>query len=196
MNSIKRKKQRAFTLVEMLVTVAIIGFIVTILSSIFSTSYKQYRIGTKSIDLNQKASLSVQDFEKIARGATTVIAAESSNFEFYSYLKNDSHPAPSKIDYYLEDGKFYRSMIAPVDISGTFVYPEADKEIKIISDNVISPSLFTYYNDANSELGYPVQTDVVRMVKISIQIDDDIAKKPDLAEQSTAVQLRNLKNNL
>lgn len=181
---------------EMIVTVALVGVIGLIVASLYTSGNKQYRLGMKRINLNEQAALAVRDFEKISRGTTSIISATSNNLVFYSYLKGDNHPAPSKISYYLENKKLYRSSIAPTIQENTFIYPDSDKEIKKIAENVVTLNLFKYYNDANNELEFPIQNDVVRMIKMSIEIDDDINTSPESAEQSTAIQLRNLKNNL
>lgn len=190
------KKKKAFTLVEMIITVALVGVISTVMSSVFANGQKQYRVGSKRIKLNEKAALAVRDFEKTSRGATSLISADPNNFSFYAYLKADSHPAPSKISYYLDNGVLYRSLIPPVVSEGDIIYQESDKIIKQLTDDVVSENIFNYFNDVNSELELPIQNDVVRMVKISIEIDDDINSVPESAIQATAVQFRNLKNNL
>lgn len=188
--------KRGFTLVELLVTTAIISVMSLIISNIYSSGNKQYRTGLKRIELNEKAALAERDFETITRGATSIIAAESDNLSFYTYLIGDANPAPSKIDYYIENNVLYRSSIAPVISSGSFTYPEGNKIVKKITDDVVSVDIFTFYNDANIQLSFPVQNDVVRMVKMSIMIDNDLNSSPEAAVQSTAIELRNLKNNL
>lgn len=191
-----KEQKKAFTIVEMLVATAIISIISLIISGVFSSGNKQYKTGLKRIDLNEKAALAERDFEMITRGATGIISAESDNLSFYTYLIADTHPAPSKINYYLDNGILYRSSIAPVSSDGNFIYPESSKIVKKVTDNVVGTDLFTYFNDANIELSFPVQSDVVRMIRMSITIDDDINRQPESAIQSTAVELRNLKNNL
>ena len=191
-----KNKKNGFSLIEMLVTVSLIGALGTIIASVYANGNKQYRLGVKSITLNEQAASASRDFEKIVRGTTAILSANASTLTFYTYLKGDTHPAPSKVSYYLLDGKLYRSSILPVVADNTFVYPDSQKEIKQIAENVISDSIFKYYNDANSELALPVQSDVVRMIKMSVEIDNDINSAPEPAEQSTSIQLRNLKNNL
>jgi len=189
-------KKNGFSLTEMVVTIVLVGIIGMIVASLYSGGNKQYRLGTKRLQLNEQAALAVRDFEKISRGTTAIISATNNDLTFYTYLKGDTHPAPSKINYYLDNNQLYRSSIAPIVSENTFVYPESQKEIKLIAQNVITMALFQYYNDANTELTFPIQNDVVRLIKMSIEIDDDINVSPESAEQSTAVQLRNLKNNL
>jgi hypothetical protein len=45
-------------------------------------------------------------------------------------------------------------------------------------------------------LNFPVQNDVIRMAKMLVEIDEDTNNSPEKAAQSTAVEFRNLKNNL
>ncbi len=189
-------KKNGFSLMEMIVTVVLVGILGLIIASLYTSGNKQYRLGTKRIALNEQAAIAARDFEKMSRGTTAIISANSNNLTFYSYLKGDTNPAPSKISYYLDGNSLYRYSISPIIAENTFIYPDSQKEIKKIAENVISVNLFKYYNDANSELEFPIQNDVVRLIKMSIEIDNDINASPESAEQSTAVQLRNLKNNL
>lgn len=189
-------KSRGFTLIEIIVTVGLVGFLLVIMSTIMTNGLKSYRLGQKEINNNEKAVDAVSDFEKIARGATALVAAEDGTLTFYSYLKGDNHPAPSKIGYYLIGTILYRFTIAPVQVENNFTYPEVDKVVKKLAENVVSADIFSYYNATNAELAFPVQLDVIRMIQMRILIDDDQNNPPDPAEQVTSVQLRNLKTNL
>jgi len=161
-----------------------------------TNGFKAYRLGQKEIGNNEKAVRAVSDFEKITRGATSLITAEAGTLTYYSYLKGDNHPAPSKVGYYLDGTTLYRYVIAPVQVENNFTYPEADKVISKLADNVVSADIFSYFNATNSELTFPVQLDVVRLVRMRVLVDDDTGNPPDPAEQVTSVQLRNLKTNL
>ena len=189
-------KKKAFTLVEMIVATGLVGIISVIVSGIYSNGIKQYSLGIKRIGLNESVAFATRDFEKMTRGATKIITAENNSLTFLSYLRADAHPAPSKISFYIQEGVLYRSNIAPVSSEGSFIYPESDKVVKKITENLLDDNIFSYFNDANTDLSFPIQNDVVRMIKISIGIDDDKNSPPESAVQSTAVQLRNLKNNL
>jgi hypothetical protein len=171
--------------------------VMLILANVFSTSQKQYRLGIKKITQNEEAALAVRDFEKITRGATIILKAEPNTLTFLTYLKGDDHPDSSKISYYLDNNTLYRSVTLPtVDGSGGIVYPDSGKSVKIIASNVRSSQLFSYFNEANAELNFPVQTDIIRMIKLSVEIDENPSVPPESAVELTAVQLRNLKNNL
>lgn len=189
-------KSKAFTIIEMVVTIGLVGFLLVILSSVLTNGLKSYRFGQKEIGNNEVAVRAVSDFEKITRGATSLVTAEADNLTFYSYLREDSHPAPSKIGYYLDGTTLYRFTIAPVQVQNNFTYPEGDKVVKKLADNVVNTDIFSYDNATNAELSFPVQLDVVRLVQMKVLIDDDQNSPPDPAEQVTSVQLRNLKTNL
>jgi hypothetical protein len=180
----------------MIVTIGLVSLISVMMATIFANGEKQYRVGSKQISQNEKAALAVRDFEKIARGATGIISANPNSLSFYSYLKGDNHPAPSKINYYIENGILYRSLIPPAVTDGQITYPESDKIIKQISDHLVNENLFSFYGDTNEVLNFPVQNDVIRMAKMLVEIDEDTNNSPEKAAQSTAVEFRNLKNNL
>lgn len=190
------EKKNGFTLIEVIVVTALMGFLTLIVSTVVSNSYKAYQLGQKTIDLNEKCSSAILDFEKYARGATQIVEADSDNFTFLTYLKGDQNPAPSKTSYYIENNKLYRSSIAPLRQGTDFIYPDQNKVTNLIVSDLQSSDVFSYFDDTSNILDQPLQIDLVRMTKINLIIDDDAAKLPSVAIQSTAIQFRNLKTNL
>ncbi|HOX41254.1 MAG TPA: type II secretion system protein [bacterium] len=196
MRPINTKFAAGYTLIEMTVVIALIGLLSIAISSFFSYGNKSYREGMQKIDTDEICAKAVRDVEKNARGATEITEATANTFEFYAFLRDDIHPAPSKVRYYLANGELIRSTIAPEGSGPTFTYMENNKKVEIIAEHVVGAEIFSYYNDASSTLSFPVQTDAIKMVEFSIAIDFNTVTPPGPAVQSTFVQFRNLKTNL
>lgn len=191
-----KEKKKAFTIIEMVMVTFLIGILSFLVATMLTRSTKSYKFGVERLSLNEAAAKSVRDFEKITRGATSVVSANTNTITFFAYLLGDNHPAPSKISYYLESSTLYRSVISPVEVGDQFTYPETNIEIIKISENVLDDNFFNYYNALNQELALPVQLDNIRAVRFTVSIDNDINLPPSNVAETTVVQLRNLKTNL
>lgn len=189
-------KKSGFTLIELVVVIALLGIFVVMLSSFVASGYKSYRLGRERVVANEAVTKAVSDFEKIARGATRVLVADDQNIVFYAYLKGDNNPSPSKIGYYTTGNIFYRSMIKPVVSGQDILYPDADKVETKLAQDLTAPATFQFYSDANIELALPLQLDVIKAARITLTVDKDVAAPPEAATQSTLIEFRNLKTNL
>lgn len=189
--------KKAYTLIELTVVIALLGVIGIVVATMIVRNFQSYRFSRDTINTQEEAAKALRDFEKIARGTTQVITSTSSVYEFYTYLANDSQPAPSKIRYFVENGEFMKGVIAPVGTGPTFDYPIADENVIPVCPNVINgATLFNYFNDANAEITSPVPPDAVKMIQFTITLDKDTSKKPDPITETTKANLRNLKTNL
>jgi len=200
----KFKKKNGLTLIEIVITIALIGAIGLIVVSLTGSSLKNYRVSQETIRVQDKVAAIMRDFESVARGTTEVITAESGQFELYAYLAGDAHPAPSKIRYYFENGTISKGKIAPDGAGPTYLYPAENEEIEVLSEDITEENLFKYYSDVNFDydneestiLEEPVSTTAVRMVRISISSDKNLDQPPGEITEITLVSLRNLKSNL
>ncbi|MCL5407535.1 MAG: prepilin-type N-terminal cleavage/methylation domain-containing protein [Patescibacteria group bacterium] len=190
------KKYDGFSLMELMVTITILILMSTAFMVLFSNGYKTYRYNREMIGSAEQAAIGIRAFEKTARGATNITEAANNLLTFLAYQKGDNYPAPSKISFYLTGASFYKSVIPPTPSGSTYIYQDADKVVTLITDHVSSQNMFSYYNEAGTLLSMPPAKEAIKMINFSITIDLDPAQAPNGVNQSTKVELRNLKTNL
>ena len=105
-----RPRTSGFTLVEVMVSLAIVGLIMTLMSSGLSVGLESWERGTDAIrELDQRASV-----ERLLRRQLTlaspdgpVFAGDAARLEFVApYSLVDGPTAARKIDYRIQDGRF------------------------------------------------------------------------------------------
>lgn len=193
----KIKYKKGISLIELTVTAGLFVVISGLMMVMIVRSYNAYRFSRQTIDAQEKAAEAMRDFEKNTRGATQILASTPSELTFYSYLLDDLQPAPSRVRYYVENGNLMKGVIHPTGAGPVFDYPTGEEFFKPIAKNVINgDNLFLYYNDASVQIGDPTPIDAVRMIKLTVTIDQDPASPPGAITSTTNVNLRNLKTNL
>lgn len=198
------KYKKGMTLLEVLITISFVAAIGILVAVLMGRALKSYRFNQETVRVQDKVAAVMRDFESIARGATEVLSAESDQFEFFSYLAGDAHPAPSKIRYYFEDNSIKKGRISPSGSGPDYTYPAENEKVEILSKDITSSNLFLYYSDVNFDYDFeeatlledPVSVTAVRMVSIMVSSDKDPNQAPDVIVEKTLVSLRNLKNNL
>jgi hypothetical protein len=163
-----------------------------------------YRFNQQAIKMQDSAALAVRDFENKARGAEQILTATTDTLEFYAYIAGDVRPAPSKIRFYYESGSLVRGIINPEGAGPVYAYPSANEQFKTVADGLQNNSLFLYYydadydysNDETTRLTFPISLPNIKMVRLSMVIDYNAEKPPVAAEETTLLNLRNLKRNL
>jgi hypothetical protein len=134
-------------------------------------------------------------------GAYLIDSATPTSFTFYSDINDDG--IKERIRYFL-DGNTLKKGI--VESSGNpIVYNLANEEISEIVHNIsninnnVAP-IFSYY-DTNYDgstlpMADPVNILAIRLIKITVIIDQDTTKLPNAVTFTTQVSIRNLKDNL
>ena len=195
-NTAYKNRKPAFTLIEILVSVAISSVLILVLSRVFSNGYKNYRLGQQKITNNEVATRAVSDFEKIARNTTVLESASAQGITFYAFLRDDSGNFPTKIEYSYDstDRNLIKKVTDPVVTAGVADYT-GPTETKVIADNIIDENIFRYFN-AGNQLMDVIDITVVKKVEITVTVDQNPGLTPDPATQSTSVLFRSLESNL
>lgn len=202
-NSYKHDYYRGFTIVEVLFGVSIFVLIM-VLIALFARNTWNYNTflsgGLANVDNMRLAlktiSAEIRTASTAETGAYVISQATDTSFAFYSDI--DSDGLTEKVRYYLEAGKLKKGVIKP---SGSpLTYNSANETISVLISGVTSPTTWSYY-DANYDgtsapLSSPVNVSQVRLVKITVTIDQDPNKAPTTHSFSTQVSIRNLKDNL
>lgn len=170
-----------------------------------SNSFKSYNFNRQAIDMQDSAALALREFENKTRGAEQLLIENRDELAYYAYIAGNVRPAPSKIRFVSENNILKREIYYPQGTGPTYAYPETPDDVKVIATGVInSDNLFSYYsaenynysNDSITKLPFPVEVSKIKMIRIDLEIDFDIAKPPAASHETTMVNLRNLKRNL
>ncbi len=199
----KFKYKKGFTLVETLFGVAIFVVIVGALT-LFSRNIWVYNsfVSAGLSDANSaRQTLKIITAEirtaSIADTGSYVIAlANSTAFTFYSDIDDDG--LKEKVRYFLNGTTLQKGVIKP---SGSpLTYNPTSETISTLVSNITNNSIFNYYDKnydgTTAALGTPVNIPLVRLIKVTIQIDKDPNKAPNAMTFSTQISIRNLKDNL
>lgn len=190
------KNKRAFTLIEMTVVIALISMITVVVSVFLSQSIKSYRLKRQSVDLQEKTAHVMREFEQTVRAASTVITASETEFKFYRFFDLTS-TYPIQVRYFLDDDKFKIGLTDPSGIAPNITYPDGEERIALIIEDVVNTDvLFKYYNGVGTLLLDPANSVNVRMVELTISLDQNPGAPPEPVTELTKVHLRNMKDNL
>lgn len=202
------KRNSGYTLVEFLVAMAIF---VVVFGAVANFS-KDTIVYTSSLQNSLSAETDLRSllrqFAAEIRtasigntGAATIVEALPTRIKFYSDYNGDG--IKEQIQYYLSsDGKtLYKNVLAPRG-SPLQYYPSDASTTSTIIHNITNgaTNIFDYYNGTydgtTAALSQPVDTNAVRLVKITVIIDNNPNTSPTPITGTTQVSLRNLKDNI
>lgn len=201
--SIKQKK--AFTLIEITIVIFVMAMLSLLVATLLANSFKSYRLGLQGVRMQDATAKILRDFENKVRGAEEIVIADSNELSFYAYIAGDIRPAPSFIRYFVEEGVLKRGVITPEGEGPIYFYPPESEIFTDIAEGIINhDTLFDYYgaalydysDDSSTKLPYPITIADIKMIRVNVQVDYDISKPPATAQETTLVNLRNLKRNL
>lgn len=198
---------KGFTLVEIVVVVGIVSVIGLLIakfqSDVFSfnrTFSSSFTTADSAQKLLRPMTAEIRSASPSSSGAFPIDSIGQYNFSFYSDIDNDG--LKELVKYYATGTVMYKDVIKPTGNTPA-VYNTANKVtttfitgVRNISDNV---PIFQYYSSAytggagGEVLPSGGKVEDVRLVKISIKIDDDSNKAPIALTVSSQVSIRNLK---
>jgi len=198
-NSIK--KQKGFTLIEIVISVSIIAMIVGAVGAFQSGIFKSNRIIQSGLMNQQEAKKLIRPFAQEVRGANIsalggypIATATSLTFTFYTDLDGDG--LSEKVKYYVENGELIKSVIEPD--TETHQYDEENSKITKVIKDIIDEPVFYYFGDdyvgssSSTPLASPVTPSEIKVVKIVVKINSNESSEVEPFEVSTQVSLRNL----
>lgn len=190
---------------ELLVTMAIFLLIMGIVGKfakdifnyedIFSSGLTAYDEARKVL---QPIASEIRSASSSSLGSYPIETTGTNNFIFFTDINNDG--LKERIRYYLSGTTLMRGVISP---SGSpLQYLSGNETTTEIVHGVRngSTAIFTYYDTnysgSSSPLSAPISVFNVRLVKITLIIDDNLNKPPTAVTVTTQVTIRNLKDNL
>jgi len=201
---IKAKLTKGYSLPEIIITVAILTLIIGAVGAFQSDIFSLNRVIQVGLNNQYEAKKILKPFTNEVRGAvssdTGSYALEevgTSTFTFYSNIDNDAKI--ERVRYFLEGDTFKKGI---TESSGDPVsYDENNEQIVQVVHNVVSDNIFEYYDSnydgtaSTSALVFPVSPSQVRLVRVILEVDDDLNKEPAPLALETRVSIRNLKDN-
>lgn len=183
--------------IMILISVAISAFVKNILT--------MNRFYAESVTAQEGARRAIKVMDKEVRalspsstGAYPIAQAGSSTFVFYSDVDNDSYK--ERIRYFVDGSSLKKGTIEPA--GNPLAYNPADETFIELSHgfaNDLAP-LFSYYDadyDGTTDpLSDPIDVSSIRLLKITLMIDQDPLRPPGPITITTQITMRNLKDNL
>jgi hypothetical protein len=132
-------------------------------------------------------------------GAYPISSVGTSSITFFT--DSDGDLLKEQIRYFMSGTTLRRGSIKP---SGSpLAYNSANEQFSDAAHNIrnATSSPIFYYYDTNYDgttppLSYPIDVSTIRLIKVSLFIDDDMLRAPDSIEVTTQISMRNLKDNL
>ena len=193
--------KKGFTLIEALVSMGIFLLIITAAMWFISTIFSSSNIIYNQLNAQKEARHVIENFVKEARNASAssigsylISAATATSFTFYSDIDADSYA--EKVRYFVSGNIFKKGVIKP---SGNpLVYNSATEVVtEVVHDLTSGQQPFLYFNKnytgTGAALSFPINILDVRVVQLSLTIDQKPSVSPLPITVSSKVEIRNLK---
>ncbi len=192
--------KNGFTLIEILIAIAIFSGIVFVISSFGLDVYDFGIFLGENLTAQQELQLTLRSMVSEMRamtqsvgGAYPIESASQNSIVFYS--DSDGDGFTERIRYFLDGNILKRGIIKPtgnpLSYSGTEDIREAVHNIYLSAGNI-----FGYYdvgyNGTQSELSFPVNIPLVRLIKAKLTVDPNPADPSSRVNFSAEVNIRNL----
>ncbi len=205
----KQKKYKmigGFSIAETIVYIAIFSIImlsVTMFAKdVFSLNFTIQSNLNIQLDARHLVKVMVSELREAAPSATggyPIESASSTAIVFYSDINSDSKI--ERVRYFLSGNAMKKGIVSPTGSPAT--YNTNNETVTTLINNVISSSTvpnFQYYassyDGTTQPLGTPVDIPSIRLVKMTILVDNDPNKSPVSLQVTSQVSLRNIKDNL
>jgi hypothetical protein len=194
---------KGITLVEVLISIGISLLVIVGVVSLFLTSWKYNEIVWEQLKTQNEGRKVTRDFVNELRiasvssiGAYPIEAASSTAIIFYGNIDTDS--LVEKIRYFLSGRTLKKGVTKPT--GSPLTYNSANEVVvDVAHDLVTSTVLFSYfgsnYSGVESALSSPVNVTQIRMVRISLTLEEDPNASPVPFYIESKAMVRNLKDN-
>lgn len=194
------KIQNGYTLIEMLVVVAIILIVVPVLFASINSLYKTHAITLSRAFALVDTTNGVKEITKDVRaasyaenGAVPIASIATSSLEIYTDTDYDGKV--ERVRYYLDGTAVWKGVIEP---TATSSYPSSTETITKLTNNIINNEtntpLFKYFTSTSTEITNYSQALSVRRIEITLIGSYTYSNKKSEIKIESSASIRNLKD--
>src|SRR3989338_5078606 len=205
MNTFKPKMKNGMTLVEVLISLGIFVIISLALSGFGRDIFFLRSSAESNLLAQMEARQVLRNFVSETRGVSPSILgsypisqAGTSTVTFFVDLDGDK--LKEQVRYFLDGGSLKRGVVIPSTNPVSYSGSESVATVVKYVINSSSTPIFEYYDEnftgTSSPLTYPLDISRIRLIKVTVVVDENISRPPGAIVSSTNVTLRNLKNSL
>lgn len=198
----RHHKKTGFTLLEILFAVSIFVMVSLVMgafarntwvyNSFISSSFNNLNAGRTTL---KTMVAEIRTASSGDNGAYVVSAASNTSFTIYSDIDNDA--LKERVRYFVSGNSLRRGVIKP---TGSPLGYTGTEVITTLIPNITNATVFEYYDKnydgTTASLASPIQIPSVRLVKITVTIDENPNRAPGPITLTSQVTLRNIKDNL
>jgi len=200
LSSERATSQKGFSLIEMIVLIAVFIVIIMAIVSALQFVYRGQRFAFEQADATrsartgiEKAVRSLREMSYADNGAYPVISIATSSINFYSDYDNDKKI--ERIRYFLDGTNFKKGITEASGDPPT--YNTSNEIVSLVSDNVRNTSLsipmFTYYDKSGALMTNFNDVSSLAFVVVRIVVNLHPERAPDNFELRSSATLRNIK---
>lgn len=196
---------KGITIVEVTVT----AFLVMILGITFWSAFREnFTLSRRAHSslvaqqelqiLGRRFSAEVREARQSETGSFAIGKASTTEFIFFADADNDG--LAERIRYFVSGTELRKGVVVPTGSPSAYVL--GNESVRTVIRNLVATttSAFQYYDGSytgtSSPLVSPFDPAAVRLVHMTLVIDDDITQPPEPVVSTTHVTLRTLKDNL
>ncbi len=189
------------TLIEVIIAIGIFSAIMLGTTVLFVSLWKMQgftmRLGMSSQQATHvvtRMADQIRDARQADNGAYVIVTASPAEFVFYTDSDRDGMTERVR---FFRDGNVLRRGIIEPSSTVPVVYDAATEVVSIMAKDVVDTTdgtpLFVYYDENNVALGTTPAVADIRMVRITVTVDTDVAAPPAGVVISSFASLRNLR---
>lgn len=189
--------KQGFGILELLVSLGIFVAIVWVLANFQVNVFSQKSIIGSGLTAEYEARTSIKKLIAELRaavisdtGSYQIALATGSSLTFYS--DRDGDGLVEQLRYYLNGPTLQKGVIKPTGAPLQYVAGN-EQTTREVGNLINTTSLFTYYDASGVVLPEPIDLPLVRLIKITYTIDDNLNKPPAPLTLSSQVSVRSLK---
>lgn len=194
------------TLIEVIISMAILSLMIFTVSTfqrdVFSLNTTLQSGLNAQLDARHLVKVMVAELRRATQssvGTYPIESASSTAVIFYSDINNDG--SVDRVRYFVSGSTIKKGVVVPT--GNPLSYNLGNEVLSTLIKSVVASSTlpaFEYYpasyTGTSSPLTYPISISAIRLVKITVIIDNDSNRSPTPVTVTSSVNLRNLKDNL
>lgn len=201
----KKYSKKSFTLLETLISLGIFILIMLLIWGWQKDIFSINNILVKRVITQENLRKTIINFIAEVRaakpsddGAATIEKATKNEFIFFSDIEYDN--TVERLRYFLSNHKLKKGIIKPTGQPP--VYNPANETISELVNYVVNENdeIFFYYDrdydGASAPLDQPINIPNIRLVKITVTVNENPDRPPESITETSQTSIRNLKDNL